>query len=186
VLDVLLIWKHDWTADNIEVALNDRGWRVTRTLESELDSGTDWAAYEVVALGFEAGDALPETLIESLQAGDVGMVVHRGARTPLPGLGTDSWYSEAACGIDPVDHFITEPFPRGILDLGYRYKTSLAGVPLDSRVLLSCSGPTVVAHPTLRLVATAYYGHDAGMPWSADGELLDLRSYAWAAGYGEQ
>ena len=188
VLDVLLVWKHDWTADNIEATLTARGWRVTKVFEDDLDPATDWSDYEVVALGYQAGAALPLSLTEAVQLGQVGVVVHRGHdASPLPGLSTSAFYSDVTpCGVDRNDHFITEPFATGALTLDYTYKTWLSGVPSDARVLLSCSGPSLVAHGSLRIVATPYYGHDGGMPWNADGELVDKRSYAWATGYGEQ
>ena len=45
---------------------------------------------------------------------------------------------------------------------------------------------SLAVHDTYRRIATPYYGHGAGMPWSNDGEVLNWRSYMWASGVGAQ
>jgi len=68
--------------------------------------------------------------------------------------------------------------------LDYTYKTIVNGASASASTLVSCTDPSLVVHPTARRLTTPYYGHDAGMPWSAVADTLDVRSYAWAAGFG--
>ena len=116
----------------------------------------------------------------------MGVLIHRGGTIGFAasGLGTDSYYqSDSRTGNDN-SHFVTQTLPLGPLLLDCTYKTIVNGVPAWPSTLVSCSSPSLVVHPAARRLSTPSYGHDAGTPWSAAADTLDVRSYAWAAGFG--
>ena len=183
LLSVLLEDGGSYVTDNIEVELLSRGWSVDYVTSSALAATTDFSAYDVVAPTFP-GSAQPNVFAAN-DLGLVGVLIHRGGGGFAgSGLGTDSFYQSDACTVNDNTHFVTQTLPLGPLLLDYTYKTIVNGVPASATTLVSCAAPSLVVHPTLRRLTTPYYGHDAGMPWSADADTLDVRSYAWAAGFG--
>ena len=183
LLSVLLEDGGSYVTDNIETELLSRGWTVNYVTSSALASMTDFSTYDVVALTFP-GSAQPNAYAANA-AGLVGMLIHRGGGSfSDSGLGTDSFYQSGSCTVNDNTHFVTQAFALGPLNLDYVYKTIVNGASAGTSTLLSCTAPSLVVHPTLRRLTTPYYGHDSGMPWSTDADLLDVRSYAWAAGFG--
>jgi hypothetical protein len=187
LLSVLLVGGHGWTTDNIESTLLAREWDVDRVEASVLSAVTDFTGYDVVAVAYSADNRYLGDVLAANAAGEVGLVFHRGGSDDFSPseLGTSTYYQAGTCSVDDPTHFVTEPFGSGTLDVGYTYKTVVRGVLSTGRTLLSCTDASVVTHTTLRRLTTPYYGHDVGMPWAAEGEQLDIRSYAWAAGFGD-
>ena len=177
LLSVLLEDGGSYVTDNIETELLSRGWTVSYVTSSALASMTDFSTYDVVALTFP-GSAQPNAYAANA-AGLVGMLIHRGGGSfSNSGLGTDSFYQSGSCTVNDNTHFVTQAFALGPLNLDYVYKTIVNGASAGTSTLLSCTAPSLVVHPTLRRLTTPYYGHDSGMPWSTDADLLDVRSYA--------
>ena len=186
-LAILLVGGHGWTTDNIEATLTARGWSVNRVEDVSFAAVADFTPYDVVAVAYSADTSVLGAALAANAAGDVGLIFHRGGEDAFTatGLGGSTYYQSAACTVDDPAHFVTEAFGSVTLDVGYTYKTVVRSVPSTGRVLVSCTDASVVLHTTYRRLTTSYYGHSDGMPWAADGELLDLRSYAWAAGFGD-
>ncbi len=186
-LAVLFIWYFAYTSDGILAQLEGRGWTVDSLKREDYDpSALDFADYDVVALSYPEDLAHTPEVLAANDAGQVGLLIHRGGDNFQDAdLGLSSWYQEGDCSVTATPHFITEPFGAGPLSVGYRYKTLVQDPDEATATLVACPDPSLVIHPTLRRLTTTYYGHPEEMPWSEDGELLDLRSYAWAAGFGD-
>ncbi len=184
LLSVLVEDGDSYVSDNIETELLSRGWSVTYASSAAIAAMTDFSAYDVVALTFP-GSSQPNVFAAN-DLDLVGLLIHRGGNATMTGsgLGTGSFYQSGDCTVDDNTHFVTQTLPLGALDVSYTYKTIVDGVSGSATTLVSCTSPSLVVHPTLRRLTTVYYGHDDGMPWSTVADTLDVRSYAWAAGFG--
>ena len=185
LLSVLLEDGGSFVSDNIQTTLLARGWTVDYEPSATIAAMTDFSAYDIVALTFPGPEAMP-TVLAANDAGQVGVLMHRwgGVGFSASGLGADSFYQSGTCSVTNNTHFVTTPFQVGSLPLDYTYKTIVNSA--SATTLLSCPNPSLVVHGTARRLTTPYYGHDAGMPWNAPAEQIDLRSYAWATGFGPQ
>ncbi len=186
VLSVLLATSEVYTSSRVEDMLLERGWDVDALAAEDIDGSIDFSQYDVVAITFDAALSDISAVVEANDAKETGLLIHRGNNEQLEStdMGIGSTYQEGDCSLT-AEHFITEPLGLGPVDLGYTYKSYLTNVADGVLELGSCqSGVALAVHPTHRRVFTPWYGHDDGMPWSAEGELIDLRSYAWAAGFG--
>ena len=186
LLSVLLEDGGSYVTDNIEIELLSRGWAVNYATSAAVAATTDFSAYDVVALTFPGSTQSQGNVVAANDLGLVGLLIHRGGPSNFPGagLGSDSFYQSDSCTVNDNTHFVTQTLPLGPLLLDYTYKTIVNGVAPSATTLVSCSAPSLVVHSTARRLTTPYYGHDAGMPWSAAADTLDVRSYAWAAGFG--
>ena len=188
LLSVLLEDNGSWVSDNIEAMLLARGWTVNYQPGAVVAAMTDFSAYDVVALVYPGTINAHTSLITANDLGEVGLLLHRSGNSGFVdyGLGGSSFYQLDSCSVTNNSHFVTQPFAVGPLPLDYAFKTWVETTAAGTTTLLGCPLPSLVVHPTVRRLTTPYYGHETDMPWNADGELIDLRSYAWAAGFGAQ
>jgi hypothetical protein len=165
------------------------GWGYTVTIVSgaSLTSAFDYSPYDVVAFMYDATIADPAHLIAENVAGHVGIVFHRGDSVLATfGMGASGFYQSGAFAVTDNSHYVSSPFAVGPVDVYYTYKSIVNSPAAGTRVLGTATSPSLVVHNTYRRIVTPYYGHPAGMPWSAAGATLTRRSYEWASGAGAQ
>jgi hypothetical protein len=174
-------------ATNIQGYLVGWGYSATIIDGANLTSTFDYSPYDVVAFMFDATLADSAHLLARNMAGQIGIVCHRcDSLTSTFGLGASGFWQMGAFAVTDNTHYVTSPFAVGPVDVYYTYKSILNTPSAAVRVLGTATAASLVVHNTYRRIVTPYYGHTAGMPWSAAGEQITRRTYEWAAGAGAQ
>jgi hypothetical protein len=166
-----------------------QGWGYTTNIVpgASLTSTFDYSPYQIVGVPYDATIADTSTLLARNVAGKLGIVCHRcDSLTSAFDLGTSGYWQSGSFAITDNTHFISSPYAVGPVDVVYTYKSILNGPSANVRVLGTATSPSLVVHNTYRRVMTPYYGHTAGMPWSAAGADITHRTYEWAGGMGAQ
>lgn len=181
----VMIVGNETTEDLVEAELITLGHTVTIVPETSVTPDYDYSPYDVVVFLWNQLDTYIdlENLLEENEACQIGIVCmsHYNMQNAL-GLGVaNDWTGDPFEVVDNT-HWITEPWPTGLLDLSFTYKVNMSSVLPGSTALGVCgAASSLVVHDTYRRVSSPYYAHTSGMPWSADaGELFD-RIICWAA-----
>ncbi|MFK7999650.1 MAG: hypothetical protein AB8H86_08635 [Polyangiales bacterium] len=171
-------------AGRLEAILVGWGFSVVRVDGAALVAEFDYSPYDVVALLHESSVANVAGLVAANEMpGGPGIVVHR-ADTLMPqlGLGDLGSFQSGASSVASNLHYVTAFLPLGPVDLGYTFQSETRmPIPGTTTPLIGSPAPSLVVHNTQRRLTTPYYGHEEGMPWTAEGAQVTWRSYIWAA-----
>jgi hypothetical protein len=151
---------------------------------SLLTSSFNYSPYDVVVFGYNS--ALPADLAHLLNENtncNLGIVIMRGDATVDDlDMGASGYWNGGNFQVDDNTHWITSPFATGALPLSFSYKSAITNPSANTTTLGTTGGlASLLVHNTYKRVVMPYYGHDSGMPWSADAQTLTNRVIAWAA-----
>lgn len=169
---------------NLNSELTAMGHTCTNAAAATLTAAYDYSPYDVIIFAF--GSTTPPgmaTITALNESCDLGIISARGSNAvnSALGLATTEFYDGADFTIIENTHFITSPFPLGVLDLGFTYKSNMtAGVAGTTNLGTVAGGNgSLVIHDTYKRAVCPWYGHWDGMPWNADAETLMDRIIAW-------
>lgn len=182
--EVSVLVVEGFGADRLETFLVGWGFSVVRVDGAALVAAYDYSPYDVVALLHESSVADVAGFVAANETpGGPGIVVHRSdSLLPQLGLGDSGSFQSGDSNVGSNTHYVTAFLPLGPLDLGYTFKSETRmPIPGTTTPLIGSPAPSLVVHNAQRRLTTPYYGHEDGMPWTAEGAQVTWRSYTWAA-----
>jgi hypothetical protein len=172
---------------DLQTALTGWSYQVTLTAGSALDGAFSYTSYDVIAFMYNSTLPTPAGILAANSAGKPGIVCHRcDSLVATFDMGATGYWQDGSFAVTDNSHYVTRPYAVGPVDLFYTYKSIVNSPTATTRVLGTATSPSLVVHNLYRRIVTPYYGHTAGMPWSAAGEEITRRTYEWAAGFGPQ
>ncbi len=183
--NILLLESGFGYSDNAKQHFEDMGHTVTKVDASVLSAAYNYSPYDVVIFGFDSnaptGSALTHLLNENQSCG-IGVIMMRGDNSVAAfDMGASATYTNSDVTITNNSHWITSAFSTGIMNMGFTWKTNMAGATSNTTVLATAGpGSALVVHDDYQRVVCPYYGHQTGWPSTTAESLMD-RIIAWAA-----